>query len=538
MPVKHKTTVIGLDGAGFFLVQDWIKKGYLPNLKKISEEGVFATLNSSFIPITPIAWTSITTGKNSGKHGIFDWSVRKGNGYDYDIVSSVHCRAERLWGILNRYGYTTGVFNIPITYPPDDVNGFFVSGFDTPGKDSDFTRPRGLRDDLLSNIKDYELFAEVGYTKGEERRYAETLKRHLKAKRDAINLLLDRYDCDFSIFVVMELDHLHHKLWRLVEKESDLAIEVYALADEIVGDMLSRRPDDNIFVVSDHGGGGLEGVIYLNRWLMREGLLSVFDSPMLRVKYLLSKYDLIAKTYRMISKVGLGWIKRFLSKEAQEMFATSFISFKDINWSKTKAFAMGEFGQIYINTKGRYEKGVVDKKDYNNLVNKIISGLKQIRDGSGILLVDKVYKKHEVYSGEFLEEAPDIVCSFKDYAYDSSVRFGFEQRDITGPPEFEDTGTHRREGIFFAYGPDIKKTEVDKPLDIYDVTPTILYLFGCPIDRDMDGRIAESIFKEGFKGDRSAIFVEKQEWVGEKKESTDEDREEVAKKLRALGYMD
>ncbi|MBP9561613.1 MAG: alkaline phosphatase family protein, partial [Syntrophorhabdaceae bacterium] len=55
MPVKHKTTVIGLDGAGFFLVQDWIKKGYLPNLKKISEEGVFATLNSSFIPITPIA---------------------------------------------------------------------------------------------------------------------------------------------------------------------------------------------------------------------------------------------------------------------------------------------------------------------------------------------------------------------------------------------------------------------------------------------------------------------------------------------------
>ncbi|MCX8109999.1 MAG: alkaline phosphatase family protein [Syntrophorhabdaceae bacterium] len=536
--MKHKTTVIGLDGAGFFLVQDWMKKGYLPNLKKIYEKGVFAILNSSFVPITPIAWTSITTGKNSGKHGIFDWSVRKGNGYEYDIVCSAHCRAERLWGILNRYGFSTGVFNIPITYPPDDVDEFFVSGFDTPSIDSDFTRPKKLKDKLLKNIKDYELFAEVGYTAGEEKKYAEVLKRHLKAKRDAINFLLDEYDCDFSIFVVMELDHLHHKLWRFVEKESDIAIEVYALADEIVGDILSRKPDDNIFVVSDHGGGRLEGVVYLNRWLMKEGLLSVFDSPMLRVKYLLSRSDIIAKTYRIISKLGLGWIKRFLSKETQEMFATSFISFKDIDWSKTRAFAMGEFGQIYIHEEGRFEKGIVNKKEYDELVDRVIEGLRQIKDKNGVTLVDKVYRRDEIYSGESLDNAPDIVCSFRDYAYDSSVKFGFEQKDIIGPPEFEDTGTHRREGIFFACGPDIKKIDVDNSLDICDVTPTILYLFGCPIDRDMDGKVAYEIFKDEFKRERGVIFTEKQALAEHKKIFTDEDKEEVVKKLRALGYMD
>ncbi|HOV91311.1 MAG TPA: alkaline phosphatase family protein [Syntrophorhabdaceae bacterium] len=538
MSVKHKTTIIGLDGAGFFLVQDWMKKGYLPNLKKIAEKGVFTPLNSSFIPITPIAWTSITTGKNAGKHGIFDWSVRKGNGYEYDIVSSIHCKADRLWNILNRYRFTTGVFNIPITYPPDDVNGFFISGFDTPSMDSDFTRPEGLKDDLLKNVKDYELFAEVGYTKGEEKRYADVLKRHLKSKRDAINFLLDRYDCDFNIFVVMELDHLHHKLWKLVEKESTLAIEVYALADEIVGDILLRRPNDNIFIISDHGGGSLEGVIYLNRWLMREGLLNVYDSPLLRIKYLLSKYDVIAKTYRVISKLGLGWMKRFLSKEAQEKFATSFISFKDIDWSKTKAFAMGEFGQIYINEKEKYRDGIVAKEEYNDLVESIISHLKEIRGSSGISLIDLVYRKDEVYSGQFLASAPDIICSFRDYAYDSSVKFGFEQKDVIGPPEFEDTGTHRREGIFFACGPQIKRTEIERQLDICDVTPTILYLFGCPIDKDMDGRVAEEIFKDDFKINNHIEFVENKGWTGQKKDFTDEDREEVAKKLRALGYMD
>ncbi len=538
MSVKHKTTIIGLDGAGFFLVQDWIKKGYLPNLKKIAEKGVFTSLNSSFIPITPIAWTSITTGKNAGKHGIFDWSVQKGSGYEYDIVSSIHCKADRLWSILNRYGFTTGVFNISITYPPDEVDGFFVSGFDTPSIESDFTRPKSLKDDLLKSVKDYELSAEVGYTKGEEKRYADTLKRHLKSKKEAIDFLLDRYDCDFNIFVVMELDHLHHKLWRLVEKESDMAIEVYALADEIVGDILLRRPDDNIFIVSDHGGGSLEGVIYLNRWLMSEGLLKVFDSPMLRIKYLLSKYDLIAKTYRVISKLGLGWIKRFLSKDAQEKFATSFISFNDIDWSKTKAFAMGEFGQIYINEKEKFRDGIVDKEEYNDLVERIVSGLKQIMDSSGISLVDQIYRNDEVYSGQFLASAPDIICSFRDYAYDSSVKFGFEQEDVIGPPEFEDTGTHRREGIFFACGPHIKKTETEKQLDICDITPTILYIFGCPIDKYMDGKVAEEIFTDEFKRENKIKFVEEQGSKEQKKDFTDEDREEVAKKLRALGYMD
>jgi len=538
MPKKHRTTIIGLDGAGFYLVRDWIEKGYLPNLKSIARQGIFSILNSSFVPITPIAWTGITTGKNSGKHGIYDWSVRNGNGYEFDIVSSAHCRAQRVWNILNSYGYSTGVFNIPITYPPDDVDGFFISGFDTPDIKSDFTRPSGLKEEILTNIPGYELFAEVGYTKGEEKKYAETLKKHLKTKREAINYLLDRYDCDFSIFVVMELDHLHHKLWRLVEQESELAIEVYAAADEIVGDIIKRRPDDNILVISDHGGGSLEGVVYLNRWLMEAGLLNVHDSLTLRMKYLISRWDIIGRAYRIISRLGLGWIKRFLSKEAQEMFATSFISFKDINWAKTAAFAMGEFGQIYINSKGKYAQGIVEEWEYDKLTEKIIEGLKTIKDRAGQHIVDMIYKKQELYRGDYTDEAPDIICSFKNYAYDSSVKFGFEQREIIGEPEFEDTGTHRREGIFLAHGPYIKKGLTVDAFDILDITPTLLYMYGCPIDRDMDGRVLKEIFTDEYTKENDITFVDGYGKAVKKKEIDEADKEEVAKKLRALGYMD
>jgi len=538
MKNKLKITVIGLDGAGYYIIDDWIKKGYLPNLKRIAQNGVFTILNSSFVPITPIAWTSITTGKNSGKHGIYDWSVRKGNTYEFDIVSSAHCKAHRVWTILNKYGYSTGVFNIPITYPPENVDGFFVSGFDAPNIKSDFTRPSELKTEILSNIPEYELFAEVGYTKGEEKTYTETLKRHLRSKRDAINYLLDKFDCDFNIFVVMELDHLHHKLWRLVENESPLAIEVYALVDEIVGDILNRKRNENIMVISDHGGGCLKGVVYLNNWLMKQGFLFVNNSFLLKIKYLLSKWDLIGRAYRIISKLGLGWIKRFLSKQAQEMLATSFISFRDINWAKTKAFAMGEFGQIYINLKGKYEQGIVDSEEYDFLIDKIIDSLKKIKDKDGSYIVDRIFKKKDLYTGEYVDDAPDVIFSFKDYAYDSSVKFGFEQKDVIGEPEFEDTGTHRREGIFLACGPIIQSTSTKNVFDINDITPTLLYMLGCPIDKNMDGKVLKEIFTDEFLKKNKINFVDGYDKDLEYKQIDEKDKEEVAKRLKALGYMD
>ena len=78
---KNKVVVIGLDGAPFETIKDLSNKGILPNLTKLIEKGSGGCLLSSFLPESPIAWTSIITGKNPAKHGIFDWTHRKDNSY-------------------------------------------------------------------------------------------------------------------------------------------------------------------------------------------------------------------------------------------------------------------------------------------------------------------------------------------------------------------------------------------------------------------------------------------------------------------------
>lgn len=535
---NHKLILLGLDGADFVVVNKLMKKGYLPNLTKIAEEGVFTSLVSSFVPITPIAWTSMTTGKNPGKHGIFDWSVRGKMEYTFNLASSINCAAPRLWTMLNKHGYSTGIFNVPLTYPPENVNGYMISGFDTPSIEADFARPKGLKDAFLKAVPDYDLFAYEGFTKGGEQLYAKSLQKELKARRDAIHYLLGRYDTDFTMLVVMELDHLHHKLWHLLEQEDSLAVGIYQQADDLVGEVLARMGDSNLVIVSDHGGGKLEGVIYINKWLMDKGFLVVKRSFLLQLKFLLGKTDIIARIYKLITKMGLGSVKKFLPRELQNSLAASFISFKDIDWKKTRAFAFGEFGQIFINRKDEYPNGIVGPEEYGKTVSDIVNGLADIKDMSGNSVVENIYLGNDLYNGPLVNRGPDILFNLKDYAYDASVKFGFEVKNIFGLPEFEDSGTHRREGVFFARGPDIKRVNMIQALDIVDVTPTILSIYGCSLEGDFDGRVVSEILREKKIATRAELQGEAYSMDIDSPALSDKEQGEIKKKLQSLGYMD
>jgi predicted AlkP superfamily phosphohydrolase/phosphomutase len=67
--MSNKLLVIGLDGASFNVLDPLIEKGYLPNLSKLIFEGSRADLETTFPPITAVAWSSFMTGKNPRKHG-------------------------------------------------------------------------------------------------------------------------------------------------------------------------------------------------------------------------------------------------------------------------------------------------------------------------------------------------------------------------------------------------------------------------------------------------------------------------------------
>ncbi|MGA2516694.1 MAG: alkaline phosphatase family protein [Thermodesulfobacteriota bacterium] len=543
-----KVVMIGLDGAPFGVIQRLTEEGILPNIKKLIEEGAFGPLLSSYLPETPIAWTSIMTGKNAGKHGVFDWGERAEGSYDIGVSLSHSCKEPPLWQIIGEEGKEAGIFNLPLTYPPKPLNGFLVSGFDTPSTKVCFTYPDSLSDDIRSRVKDYVLAEQEVYTRGFERRYVDGLLYSLEKKEAAALYLIDRYDVDFSLYVFMEIDHLHHKLWRLFEEGSEegkrLFQEVYQRMDETVGKIINRFDEETTFIlVSDHGAGPLEGIMFINKWLMEEGWLRLKRKPSLYLKSLLSRTDVFVKGYRLLCKFGLGKLGKLLPASLQYDLATSFISFGDVDWKQTKAYAFGTYGQIFVNLKGREPQGIVAPgEEYEHLLKEISQRLLElVHPKTGRKMVQEVLRKEELYQGPMLKKAPDLSFVIKDYCYDSSVQFGLGVKGILGMPAFEDSGTHRREGILIVSGKGIKRCFDIKGATLVDIAPTALYLLDLPIPINMDGKVLSTMFKEDWMRSHPIGCKEKESKnlsSETKTELSHEEMEMVKKRLRGLGYLD
>ena len=160
-----------------------------------------------------------------------------------------------------------------------------------------------------------------------------------------------------------------------------------------------------------------------------------------------------------------------------------------IDWDKTIAYGenKGIKGIKILKFKGREE--------YEEIREKIIEGLKRIKDPkTGEKIIREAYKKEDIYSGPFLEKISDIVIlqnpdyRIHHFFYDTIVK--------SYKPVIAGNHLAHLEGIFIAYGSDIKKGIKIQNAKIYDIAPTILHIFGVPIPRDMDGLVLKEIFEE------------------------------------------
>ncbi|HET8675412.1 MAG TPA: alkaline phosphatase family protein, partial [Blastocatellia bacterium] len=119
----NKVLVIGLDGASFNVLDPLIEKGYMPNLARLVATGTRADLETTFPPITAVAWSSFMTGKNPGKHGIFEF-VRRDHGTKRELaVNATYRQGRAIWDLMGEAGKRVIVHNFPCTYPPREVNG-------------------------------------------------------------------------------------------------------------------------------------------------------------------------------------------------------------------------------------------------------------------------------------------------------------------------------------------------------------------------------------------------------------------------------
>jgi predicted AlkP superfamily phosphohydrolase/phosphomutase len=155
--------VIGWDGATWDLLEAWVRQGRLPNLARLMAAGAHGTLRSTPLPLSPAAWSTIITGQNPGKHGVFDWFERRLGSYAVDYVHTGRVGAVPLWQYFNQGGRRIGIFCPPMLYPAVPLDGFMVSGMAAPNPGSPgFAFARELLAELETAIGPFQA-AETGF---------------------------------------------------------------------------------------------------------------------------------------------------------------------------------------------------------------------------------------------------------------------------------------------------------------------------------------------------------------------------------------
>ena len=567
---KNRVLIIGLDGATFDLIKPWIRGGKLPALGSLLEQGAHGELTSTIPPMSAQAWTSFMTGCNIGKHGLVDFLMRQPDSYTLQIVNATSRDGDTLWGLLGENGRRVGVINVPMTYPPEEVNGFLVAGMDAPSLDSDFTFPQHLREQLLQAVPDYVI--ESGgqnYIYGNRKqpeRYIQLVLEVAKARLEATRFLMNRDSWDLVVTVFRLTDTIQHWFWKHMDSSHPFhnpgdevwssAIErIYQYADECIATLLQGCDDDTtVLVMSDHGFGPLGNrVVYLNTWLRDQGLLSFKGSSRGGAHHLLVQ-RIVWPVWRGLKRHLPTGIKRWLKKSFPrfERQFPSMLTLSGIDWPNTQAYALEVRPAIWINLKGREPKGIVEPgEDYERLREEIIRRLHAWRDPiDNEAVVDRVCKREELYHGPHLDRIPDLLLQPRArQGYGYHLRHGtLSDRtraiEVISEQDFAQSlrpnAGHTLNGMCIMKGPILRPGASLSGANIMDIAPTVLYLMGEEIPEDMDGRVLTQAIDPDWLAAHPPRYSTRQIRAKDLDVMTyaEDESRQVEERLRGLGYLD
>jgi predicted AlkP superfamily phosphohydrolase/phosphomutase len=540
--VSERVLVLGLDGATLDIIEPLARSGRLPHFAKLMEEGAWGILKSTLPPVTIPAWVSMMTGKNPGRLGVYDLLRRQG--YGVEPNSRCYNRHAPLWRTLNQYGIRTGVMNLPGTYPPDEVDGFMVTGMLTPSKKSAFSYPPTLVADLDSTVLDYEIDVHH-WQYFDEDVFIKDIYKVTEKRGQAAEYLIKNIPCDFYMIVFTSSDRLHHQLW-----DKPGIIEAYwEELDRVVGRILDLFGEETTVVVtSDHGFGPLERTFFVNEWLNRKGFLRVKRE--MNERFIVKFGRLVESLYhflgeRKLVRPAMSILNRVVSIDKLQKYTYEYLSNERlegrVNWSKTKAFSCvhtPHFGQIYINIEGKMDEGCVSEEEHTSVREALMEELRGLRDPrTADELNVEAYFSEDIYTGSHLEEAPDIVFVIDEGRCEIDAKVGDSRLFAEGAPLTGWKGTHTKDGVFMARGPGIKPGFRVEKATILDVTPTILHIFGIPQQEDVDGRVLEEVFLEDAIPSKKRIqkdaHIEKDEISG----LDEEEKALIEARLKKLGYI-
>ena len=548
---QPRLLLVGIDGAAPALLERWMESGELPAFARLRESGAFGPLQSVPNMMSPAAWTTIATGVNPGKHGIFCFLDRVPGTYRLRRPNATCRAAPAFWRLTSEAGLRTCVLNMPMSYPAEAVNGLQVAGWLTPSPQSEgFTHPPELAPELAARFGEYPLHSDIQrfVARGHLARARERILGNLRKKGEIAEELLARERWDVMAVAFVEIDPAQHYFWHLTdpshpehdvalrERVGDVVLAVYQEMDRILGRLVDRLDDlTHVMIVSDHGAGpNCRGALYLPElfeqlgWQKRRGEL---------------RYRAARRLLRIAeSRLPAPFKHRFAARLARlgGMDGLWELMTGDISWRDTRAYSFlcGGSAEPWINLRGREPEGTVEPgEEYRALCEEVREVLMTATDpGSGRPVIAEVLHREEVYHGPHLARAPDMLIRWReDCEALSGLRCGEARVDRTAAEHYQ-TGAHRPEGVLLVCGEGIRAGSI-ATAQAQDIAPNLLHLCGLRVPGYADGRVLTELLAE----ERArAVLVDEQAELGvrEGREIGDEAEEAaVVERLRGLGYL-
>ncbi len=467
-----KVFVLGLDGATWDILAPLIEAGSLPNLARLRAAGASGLLGSVFPPLSPVAWTGVMTGKNSGKHGVFEFLEFGHDPMGGRVNSSRAIQAELVWEIAGRHGKTTVAGGVPMSYPPRKAPGFYLGDFLSPAGAKDFSSDPALLAELEQALgTPYRPWSAAVHDGGKEPAALADLTDFLDHHLKAVRFLMDRCPWDLFMFDLMATDRIQHELWHAWDpshakaRGRDLSAvregfrAFWERLDRGIGEIEAALPPGTaLILMSDHGFGPIEQYVNFNVWLLEQGFIALQDSLYVKQKRWFWDRGVTPEWfYGLISKFGLAKnrVDRFRGKQMNwldRLADASFLSRRHIDWSRTRAYAQGNFGQIFLNLKGRQPRGCVEPADARSVLDDLKARLLAIpHPETGAPLIERVFERDDLYSGPHAHLGPDLTVVLGDWKYRTIGLYDFTTHK-TISPAFGPTGDHRMEGVLIASG--------------------------------------------------------------------------------------
>lgn len=493
MATADRVMILGLDGATWTVLDPMRSRGLMPNLDALLARSAHGTLRSTIPPVTTAAWTTMMTGCDPSRHGVFDHRYYDAPSGQMKVNHSGRSRVPSVWRMLSDQGRSVAVLNLPGNFPPPPVRGVVVSGMDAPHLDAALSGNPEFAARMRAEVPDYSLryFWKRAPLSLEELSENSRLTAESFLGRARGGVLADSYVPDWSALMVQfqNLDPFQHRAWRYLNVDetgiddplwNDAAAEVLRGLDRAIGLLveLADRRNAAVLVCSDHGFGPCLGRVHANRILIDAGVAQLPG-----VSGRVSK-----GVEKVVERVKLWNEKRGDRTARTSSFDQSVAAQFPFDWKRTLAFAPHQdtAAMVYLNTASRHAGApLVTPRQIDDARAAALAALADARHPeTGRPLFPQIVPTAEAYGIDPAAEGyPDLIA-LPDEPYWVRTKLGPGRAWVEADANLP--GTHRPEGVVGLCGSGIVPGRT-LSANLRDVTPTILSLLGLPVPDHVEG---------------------------------------------------